>query len=550
MSMLRRQDGTHRFGRVGERVEAGYVMATTALMLIPMLIFAAFAVDVGSWYVEAQQIQRAADAAALAGVVWMPDENKAREAALEVTRINGFEDQVGDFDDPNAALPQVRVSRVGPQQIRIDIRAEGELYFGSVVDGFQNPRIQRFSTAEYVLPVEFGSPTNKIGFGALEIDGEPVNAWTGLMSYCQPPHYGDVRAGYYIHQSGCIEPRNSLDDGPINEKPAIISNPDTPAGRNPNHDPEGYYFVIDVPPGRATGTDIMIYDGGYCTGPANLKPQVERGSTYVEFTFWDATATPLDDSDIVQIGSTYKPGLNEGCDSWVKPVGFETPIGASGRYYVQVQNNEDYFAGFGDGTNYWSIEARDTGAPDGTTCFTFETATCVGVYARDRMPVRTQTDGDVATFYLANVEPIHEGKFLEVEMWDLGEGMQYVQFINPQGEPVDFTWRTDDTQTIAGIGAPNTDHGYETCTDRTVNGGAEPCLNVGAGGIQGKVPQWNSGGRFNGRWVTALIPLDSIPTGLDDYWWQIRYVKKSTANSADWTTWSTRVVGDPVRLIE
>lgn len=525
-------------------------MATTALLLIPMLIFAAFAVDVGSWYVEAQKIQRASDAAALAGVVWMPDENKAREAALEIAAVNGYTDQPGDFDDPTAPLPQVRVSRVGPQQIRVDIRAEGELYFGSIIEGFEEPAIQRFSSSEYVLPVEFGSPTNKIGYGALVIDGSPVNAWTGLMSYCQPPHYGDIRAAYYQHQRGCIEGPNALFTGPVNQKPAVISNPDTPAGRNPNHDPTGYFFVVDVPEGRTTGTDIMIYDGGLCN-TTGVKPQRDSRHTHVEFTLWDATDTPLDDSDIVQIGSTWKPAEGEGCDQWVKPPGFETPIGGVGRYYVQVKNNEDYYDGFGDGVNYWSIEARDTGAPDGTTCFTFETATCVGVYARDRMPVRTQTTGEVATFYLANIEPIHEGKFLEVEMWDLGEGMEYVQFINPQGEPVEFEWRTDDTMTITNIGTPNTLRPNETCTFRpVVTGATEPCLVVGINNVAPKFAEWNNHWRFNGRMVTALIPLTSIPDDLDDYWWQVRYVKTAGATSADWTTWSTRVVGDPVRLIE
>ena len=52
--------------------ERGYTTAMTAFLLIPMMIFAGFAVDVGSLYTRAMEIQRAADAAALAGVVWMP----------------------------------------------------------------------------------------------------------------------------------------------------------------------------------------------------------------------------------------------------------------------------------------------------------------------------------------------------------------------------------------------------------------------------------------------------------------------------------------------
>lgn len=535
--------------------EGGYVMATTALMLIPMLIFAAFAVDVGSWYVEAQRIQRASDAAALAGVVWMPDENRAREAALEITAINGYEDQPGDFDDPDAALPQVRVSRVGPQQIRVDIRAEGALYFGSVVDGFEEPRIQRFSTSEYVLPVEFGSPSNQIGYGPATIDGEQVNAWTGMMSFCQPPHYGDVQASFYQHQSGCTG--SNLHSGPSDQKPANITNSETSSDLNPNHDPDGYFFVVDVPEGRATGVDIMVYDGGLCnTNPGNLKPHGDRTHTHIEYTLWDATDTPLDDSDIVEV-ATWRPATGEGCDTWVNPSGFNIPIGAAGRYYVQTKINQTSnfaYEGFGDGVNYFAIEARDTGLATSSTCLTYVDATCVGVYARDRLPIRADMDGqDSATFYLANVEPVHEGKFIEVNMYDLGERMQYVQFIDPEGNPADFTWRTDDTQFITGIGAANTDHSSDTCGDtRNVSGGAdnEPCLDVSASGIQAKVPEWNNSWRFNGRWVTVRISLDTIPDGLDNYWWRIRYVVQTGQNAPDWTTWSTRVVGDPVRLIE
>lgn len=139
------------------REEHGYVMATTALLLIPLLVLAAFAVDVGSWYTEGQKVQRAADAAALAGVVWMPDEDEAREAAFEMAAINGYTDQPGAFDDPRAALPQVRVSSDGPHQLRVDIRAEAELYFGSIVDGFDKPAVQRVSNAEWDAPWAQGS---------------------------------------------------------------------------------------------------------------------------------------------------------------------------------------------------------------------------------------------------------------------------------------------------------------------------------------------------------------------------------------------------------
>ena len=61
--------------------EKGYVLIMAALLLLPLLAFAGFAVDIGSWYTYANRMQRAADAAALAGVVWMPNDEKAEQVA-------------------------------------------------------------------------------------------------------------------------------------------------------------------------------------------------------------------------------------------------------------------------------------------------------------------------------------------------------------------------------------------------------------------------------------------------------------------------------------
>ena len=56
---------------------------------------AAFAVDVGHWYVVGQQEQRAADAAALAGVTSLPgDKVAAFAAAQKYSKINGFQNGV------------------------------------------------------------------------------------------------------------------------------------------------------------------------------------------------------------------------------------------------------------------------------------------------------------------------------------------------------------------------------------------------------------------------------------------------------------------------
>ena len=69
----------------------GYVLVMFALLLVPLLLMVGLAVDVGAWYNRASDIRRAADAAALAGVVWLPDVPAARTAALAAAKKNGFE---------------------------------------------------------------------------------------------------------------------------------------------------------------------------------------------------------------------------------------------------------------------------------------------------------------------------------------------------------------------------------------------------------------------------------------------------------------------------
>lgn len=564
-----------------KKKQAGYIIATTALMLVPLMIFAAFATDVGAWYVRSQQIQRTVDAAALTGVVWMPNLETAEQYALETIRINGYPTATlvdrATFDAATGPTtdPMVVVERVGDQQVRVDLRANGEVYFGGLVADFADGvGINRFAVAEYVLPVEFGSPSNFLGFGTqvLEDGVTRVNAWTGLMGYCQPAHYGDVRAAYYYDNRGC----EKSNGGSMNwtdlkatapndmSAPVPFNNSLTPT--NPLHSPEGYYFVIDVPQGRSTGTQVMLFDAGLCSNSSG-KPGNDTADTWLTYTLWDGTDTPLDDSDLINPQVFRPEGDTSDCNDWMNPSGggidWTIPVDVvsgvdqnAGRWFVQVQNDENRYAGFGRGVNYFSVSAWDAGATTPTTCYTYSSATCVGVYARDQLPIRTQTTGDSATFFLANVEPIHDGKQLEVRMWDLGEGMDYVQFLDPNGDPAPFTWTTDDPVGTAPVEISGSVPGDEDCTGRTSTAAlgidGTHCLEVHQDGVVGKSgTDWSNHGRFNGRWVTAVIELDDADyfTG-SDFWWKVRYVKETGQNSADWTTWEVRVIGDPVRLVD
>jgi len=71
--------------------DAGAIAVLVAILAPALLAVAAFSVDVARWYVEGVRLQKAADAAALAGVVFMPqDLPTATSTALRVAAMNGF----------------------------------------------------------------------------------------------------------------------------------------------------------------------------------------------------------------------------------------------------------------------------------------------------------------------------------------------------------------------------------------------------------------------------------------------------------------------------
>ena len=108
--------------RTALKGERGYVLIMSALLMLPLLAFAGFAVDIGSWYMYANRMQRAADAAALAGVVWMPNDDKAEQVAKETAKANGFDDAAADI--------VVTVTPVGNRRLRVNITDTSvDMYF-------------------------------------------------------------------------------------------------------------------------------------------------------------------------------------------------------------------------------------------------------------------------------------------------------------------------------------------------------------------------------------------------------------------------------------
>ena len=294
MALLRQKDNSSS----SDSNQKGYILATTALLLIPLMIFAAFAVDVGAWYAEADKNQRAADAAALAAVIEMPDLNRAGAKALSIVQENGYPNAVlvpittptTDFD-PTVTVPQVKVERRDDDAILVTILSKGEVYFGGVVLN-DTVDITRFAGADYNLPVPLGSPKNIIGYGLSGYGGITVAQQSGLFltqgGRCARTADGDLRASPYeqvtdsggtdhVNFNGCsdavLDNLETLNGGSPTyaQADAYIAGLGAGGGStivpNDGFNRNGYTYVVDIPPHGASAqysVSLHAFDAPWC----------------------------------------------------------------------------------------------------------------------------------------------------------------------------------------------------------------------------------------------------------------------------------------------
>jgi len=502
-------------------------MPLTALLLIPLMIFAALAVDIGAWYIRAQQAQAAADAAALGGVVWMPDLPTATAAAVDIAARNGFVDQPG-CDNPvptctAATYPQVVATRVSNQQLRVDIFTEAEVYFGSVVQ--PGPiEIQRNAVSEYVLPVPMGNPTSALGMGTEPTAGGLVsNFWLRAMTECESRQTGDfIGAG-----GGC------------------------PTNTNPNHRDEGHTFIVDVP----TDTAYEIQARTTC---AEFGGQQANAS--MRFRFFDADNTPFDDNDNVLVPPLSEvtvprpptaicPADGSGWTPAFEPAPWITigNVSTAGRYVLQAKN-PDYNANI---RSLYSLRVVPLGFVGSYSCSRVGptgTSGCPNIFAKDFLTAYTHAQmfpgGTIgqARLYLAEIDSIHAGKTMQVELFDPADGIDIVRMIDPNGNPVTFSWHTIDCLV----------YGYD-CARGDLGSPAAPISQTCGGGVS--CLKQDTGISFQNRTIRITIPLDpsyacAQPAGEpEDCWWKVEY-EDNNSNANETTTWGVTVVGDPVSLVE
>lgn len=464
--------------------ERGAVLILTAAMLIVLMGAAAMGTDLGWLYLNGRRTQQAADAAALAGVVYLPnDEPTAVTTALDMARANEYVDGSMGGDATVVANKLVDNDR----RLQVTVTRSVDTYFLKVF-GIDTIALSRSAVAEYVLPLPLGSPEPQFGNDpecAPNIDTGVgcTNIWANIHGKYTNRVMGDAFSPWCKGSNG------------------------TTCTHNEWYRDRGYLFGVELDADTASlGIDLLdpaFVQGGNDYLWAGDNPISGNVGPEVEFTLWSEDPTPLDlsDGNVILCQVVYAP----------EPVG--TPFtwrdfcdvsGAdAGVYPLQVRIADENF-----GLNRYSIRTSAAGAANSR------------VYGLGDMSIYANVQNGGSDFFLAEVDEVHKGKQLIIELFDPGEanGNNFIHIRDPFGNSPE-----------CHVQVPN-DSIDEVLTD---------CI------IDATRPARN----YNGDWIYVSIDLPgTYSCNGANCWWKVFYDYANEAN--DTTTWTARIEGNPVRLVE
>ena len=475
-------------------------LASTVVLLIGV---AGFAVDLGWMYLNASKVQRAADSAAMAGVVHLPgflvQANADAQAAAEA---NGY-----DFGTPlNPGPDEIASVALSDNELHVELRTQIPSFFVKVL-GFDHFTITRDATAQYIKPVPLGSPNRCFGQDptGTYCPADPTDFWAAVSAPYTLKRDGDP---YSTH---CVN----------NSNQSNCSSNNVMYAREGSYG--GYYFGVEVPSG-VSNVAVRVYDAAFMERPnyPNVETADERYSpgspnngvtTSFQLHMVDSTPSdPTDNPPIAGCSWSLNPDSSDGPGDFINEwrtlctlAGAVTP----GVYVLHVEST-----GIGSGTNNYSLAATSGSGPQPR------------VFGINDMSIFSNklVAGNPSQLYLVEVEPDHAGSKLELQFFDAGDasGASFMRVRDPHGNIPNCSWEVSP-------------HHLNSMT----SSGSGPCAwqTTTAGGSQ----------LFQNQWITAVIDIPDAYTcnGPDCFW----YMELELSQPNERTTWRARIIGNPVRLI-
>lgn len=337
---------------------------------------------------------------------------------------------------------------------------------------------------------------------------------------------------------------------------------------NPEYQPNSHYdYAVQLPPG-ATNGEVWIFDPVFCaTNGSGRYGTGDRwfsgtAATSAFYYLYDTQNTPYnleDDSLVASSGNLFRRiqasdttlGGPSGLPSCARGA-VTNP--ADGRYWHnRWWKLADGLSGGPTGRTYRvrtsstdPSDPTDQRSSNGHNSFAIWARATGGtprVYGIGAMEAFSPLQGGQASiFYLAQIEAVHAGKTMEINLWDPGDTGSLaanLQILMPT--PTGYTPATFNYRAKRG----------------TTNANATNCNATTGSGVTSVTTNTGGSSRFNGCWLTIEIPIPSTysapqpPGEQEPGWWKIRYNMSgsTSSNSFDVTTWEVQIRGNPVHLV-
>jgi hypothetical protein len=541
---------------VPRKGEDGFVLVFSAIFMTILVGFAGFSVDLGNWYLHAERLQRAADAAALSGAVYLPgDAPKAEAVARNTLKNNGV---------TSGVTVAVKQSGTHPTQLEVTLDQTVPNYFASVF-GLKSIELSRTGTAEWSLHVPMGSPSNVLG-----IEWNPSDSWEKASIKSQQNHY-------WIDQAGPADDKIDGDrysSGDCGSGWTInCDDPKPKPLRNLDYQADGAVYVVRVPPSVAGTLVLQAYDPGLTmVGDECMDSRLDGASAYgslyakgdlpqcsgdsmdplsatphdTTFTMFTPEISAGGSQKITTAGCTSQtfPGYKGKVVDKLKPSAptYDPAFVASFRKWVPLcQMYVDGGVSGGDyllkvttgpsGTLGQNRYALRVGIMTGATLDTTRSSQ-LQLFARDRLVVFVRESSKDVTFFLARLDSSTAGKRVSVSLFDIGD--------------------TDGTAKLQLLPPPDAKRGsttmssFPTCTytpakTSTTKPTGSSCTISGITNAQ-----------YNGQMVQIYVNVpsdytcaDSDPNGC---WMRLRLTY--TDNVWDNTSWEVTAPGNPLHIVQ
>lgn len=557
------------------RRDSGVAALLVVIAAVPILVgSAALGIDLARLLAVGQSLQRTADAAALAGVVYLPaDVPGARAEARRVADANADTSQSVSVEP----VPE------RPSRLQVTVTTTVAHAFAGLL-GVPPTAVTRQAIADYAAPLALGSPCNVFGREDMPAAGggagqQPVGTtacegvgrfWAGASGPAIDKMFGDAFATNWCVWPTGARPTAECDPGGAGPNPP---------GRNLQYRPDGATYVVRV--SRPGTLHVQVFDpvwgstGGQCRGvtdpadqsrlvdpllgadrvlsnefvdvlPSTTNPRYAdvpspycTGDDQQPYPYADPSPTALSMTTSFElraagmapgsIGPAVCPALTSpGVDALTSNYSQILTAGVGGEAGLRVRQMFHRWVAVCPGVTVtpgdYSVHVS-TSAGSGNNRFALRAWIDgvdggVTVWARERMQVFSNITAGTTLFHLVRLDSSVAGRVLQISAFDLGDAAQ----------PMRVEVLAPDAQT--------------PIVDCVVSGAS-----VDSGPGCAMTAQYDV---TNGQWTnfTAPIPASyrcAADTDPAACWVRVRIT--SPADVYDTTTWVARMAGDPVRIV-